>query len=152
MYATLQYFILDIVINSHKVIVYRIAEKFGGSTDQPASRQIKILHCILRRNWWVWSFTNSVSGITRSNHFYHIPILQGLFSISLLVQDNLSPIVGVQILWLLRTQHSIQFARSNWTDLASHSLNNFKHACACGRFGAWLDRTRPSTNIFVRQI
>ena len=32
--------------NSHKVIVYRIAEKFGRLTDQPASHQseIKILH------------------------------------------------------------------------------------------------------------
>ena len=35
--------------NSHKVIVYRIAKKFGGLTDQPASHQIKILHSYILR-------------------------------------------------------------------------------------------------------
>ena len=33
-------------------------------------------------------------------------------------------------------------------------FNDLKRACVCGRFGAWLDRTRPSArlksaNIFV---
>ena len=61
--------------------------------------------------------TNSVPGrghIACSNHydFYHVPIHQGSFLISLLVQGNLLPMVRVQILlkiWCLRTQRSISF-------------------------------------------
>ena len=42
--------------------------------------------------------TNSVPGITRLDHFYRLPIFQGSFLISLIVQDNISPMIGVQIL------------------------------------------------------
>ena len=96
--------------------------------------------------------TNSVPGITRSNHFYRVPILQGLFSISLLVQDNLSPMVGVQSPNTMMPPYAALHTICSIDDLARHSpQRSLKRACACGRFGAWLDRTQ-SANIFVSMV
>ena len=94
-------------------------------------------------------FTNSVPSITHSNHFYRVPIHQGSFSIYLLVQDNFSLMVGVQIVYYDASVRSAQTTCS-----IELGLNDLKRACTCGRFGAWLDRTWPSTklkstNIFV---
>ena len=109
---------LDIILGC---IVYKLSGNFGGKLNlavwrisQPATK-LKSANLVLNHSYilctWRWSHiakqiggcglcTNLVSGIIHLNHFYRVLILQGSFSIS---QDNLSPMVGVQILWFLCT-------------------------------------------------
>jgi hypothetical protein len=68
---------------------------------------------------------------------YCVPTLQGSFSISLLVQDNFSPMIGK-----IKKKHALICS------LLDRHQCYLKHARA-GKIWAWLVRTQLSTNIFV---
>ena len=83
---------------------YHIARKFGGLADQPASRKINIrqyqvtpIFCAREGDRELRSkLVGVVFALTRSNHIATDPS-RFVFDLSL-VQNNLSPMVGVQIL------------------------------------------------------
>ena len=118
---------------------YCIAGKFGGELNlavwqisHPAtklkstnfSHAKAIWSCTVKQIDGCGLCTNLVPSITHLNHFYHVSLRQGLFSISLLVQDNLSrPMVGNPntMMPLYAALHTICLASHSPTISSTHA-------------------------------
>jgi hypothetical protein len=86
---------------------------------------------------------------TRSNHCYCVPIFQSSFSVSLSVQDNLSPLIGLQN---SMPSYAACLINGSSTRVASHSPSMSTMRARAGKFWAWLYLTQLSAKLISANI